>query len=237
MSAPYVGDFPADQAIYFLWDTNDANGASITRSADGTISVYKDNSDGSSFDETQVTTGITNDEDFDGLTGIHECCITTTDAWYEVGHDYTVVLSAATIDEQTVNAVLARFSIENRFMRGTNSAALASAVSTLQTAVTAIKAKTDNLPSNIPKGVAFPDFTFFMADSANHASPKTGLTVTATISKDGGAFAACTNAVAEIASGFYKIDLTATEMNADTITVKFTATGADQAGITMKTDT
>ena len=208
MSAPYLGDFPADQAIYFLWDTNDASGASITRSTDGTISVYKDNSDGSSFDETQVATGITNDEDFDGLTGVHECCITTTDAWYEVGHDYAVVLSAATIDEQTINAVLAHFSIENRF-----------------------------LPLNILKGVAFPDFTFFMADSANHTSPKTGLTVTATISKDGGAFAACTNAVAEIASGFYKIDLTATEMNADTITVKFTATGADQAGITMKTDT
>jgi hypothetical protein len=110
----YLGDFPADQAVYFLWSTNDAGGASITRATDGTISVYKDNSDGSSYDDTQVTTGITNDEDFDGLTGIHECCITTTDGWYEVGHDYTVVLSAATIDGQTVNAPLAHFSIENR---------------------------------------------------------------------------------------------------------------------------
>jgi hypothetical protein len=128
----YLGDYPADQAIYFMWSTNNSNGASITRATDGTISVYKDNSDGSSFDQTQVTTGVTNDEDVDGLTGIHSCSITTTDAWYETGHDYTVVLSAATIDGQTVNAVLAHFSIENRFMRGTNSAATATALATAQ---------------------------------------------------------------------------------------------------------
>ena len=111
----YLGDFLADQAVNFLWSSNDGNGASITRATDGTISVYKDNSDGSSYDETQSTEGITNDEDFDSLVGIHECCITTTNAWYETGHDYSVVLSAATIDGQTVNAVLAEFSIENRF--------------------------------------------------------------------------------------------------------------------------
>ena len=111
----YLGDFPADQAIYFMWNTNDADGASITRSTDGAISVYKDNSDGSSFNQTQVTTGVTNDEDVDSLTGVHSCCITTTNAWYETGHDYVVVLSASTIDTQTVNVALAHFSIQNRF--------------------------------------------------------------------------------------------------------------------------
>ncbi len=114
MSAPYLGDFPADQAVYFTWSTNDSDGASITRATDGAVSVYKDNSDGSSFNQTQVTTGVTNDEDMDSLTGVHSCCITTTDAWYETGHDYEVVLSASTIDGQTVNATLAHFSIENR---------------------------------------------------------------------------------------------------------------------------
>jgi len=128
----YLGDFPADQAIYFAWNTNDGDGASITRSGDGTVSVYKDNSDGSSFDVTQVTTGVTNDEDFDSLTGVHTCCITTTNAWYEIGHDYMVVLGASTIDTQTVNAVIAHFSIENRNMRGTDSAALATGVNLTQ---------------------------------------------------------------------------------------------------------
>ena len=112
--APYLGDFLADQAVYFIWDTSATTGASVTRTVDGTISVYKDNSDGSSYNQTQVTTGVTNDEDVDSLTGVHSCCITTTNAWYETGHDYNVVLSAATIDGQTVNAVLAHFSIENR---------------------------------------------------------------------------------------------------------------------------
>ena len=104
----YLGDFPQDQTIYFLWSTNDDAGASITRAADGTISIYKDNG------TTQVTTGVTDTEDFDSLTGIHLCTIVTTNAWYTPAHDYTVVLSAATIDGQTVNAVLASFSIENR---------------------------------------------------------------------------------------------------------------------------
>jgi len=120
------GDLDYGTVYYWRVDTNDANGASITRATNGTISVYKDNSDGSSFDATQVTTGVTDTEDFDSLTGIHTCCITTTDAWYETGHDYAVVLSAATIDGETVNAVLATFSIENRVVaRNISSANLA----------------------------------------------------------------------------------------------------------------
>lgn len=118
----YLGDFAEDAAVYFAWDTFDANGASCTRTVDGTISVYKDASNGTAFDTTQVTTGVTNDEDFDALTGIHTCSITTTDVWYATGHDYMVVLSGSTIDGQTVNAIVAHFSIENRYTRGTDSA-------------------------------------------------------------------------------------------------------------------
>ena len=104
----YIGDFPQDQTIYHLWPTNTSVGASVTRATDGTLSVYKDNG------ETQVTTGVTDDEDFDTTTGIHMCTIVTTNVWYAPAHDYTVVLSAATIDGQTVNAPIFSFSIENR---------------------------------------------------------------------------------------------------------------------------
>jgi len=148
----YLGDYAEDQPVYFAWNTSDSDGASITRSGDGTISVYKDASNGTAFDTTQVTTGITNDEDFDGLTGVHTCSITTTDAWYETGHDYMVVLSGSTIDTQTVNVVLAHFSIENRFMRGTDSAATAAALTThdgkldtVDTNVDSILADTDDI--------------------------------------------------------------------------------------------
>lgn len=104
----YLGDYAEDETVYFKWDSFDSNGASITRATDGTISVYKD------ADLTQTTTGVTDTEDFDSLTGIHHVGIVTTDAFYTAGTDYSVVLSAATIDGQTVNAVLANFSIENR---------------------------------------------------------------------------------------------------------------------------
>jgi len=106
----YLGDFKEDSVLYFCWSTNDKNGASITRQTDGTIKVYKD--DGTS----ESTSGITDTEDFDGLSGIHNCKIDLgVDAFYAKGHDYSVILSGAVIDGETVNAVLATFSIENRF--------------------------------------------------------------------------------------------------------------------------
>lgn len=106
----YLGDYKEDDTVYFLWGSNSKTGASITRATNGTVSVYKDNGVG------QSVAGITDTEDFDSLTGIHACTIDlSSDAFYAIGVDYAVVLSAATIDGEVVNAVLAHFSIENRF--------------------------------------------------------------------------------------------------------------------------
>lgn len=56
----------------------------------------------------------------------------------------------------------------------------------------------------------------------------TSATPTVTLSKNGGAFAAATNAVAEISQGFYKVALTATETNTvGPLALIATATGAD----------
>jgi hypothetical protein len=98
-----------------------------------------------------------------------------------------------------------------------------------------IKTKTDNLPGSIPKNVALSNFMFLMTDDTNHA-PDTGLTVTSQIAQDGGALGACTNSASEISNGLYKINLTQAEMNADTIVLRFTATGADDRVILLKTD-
>jgi hypothetical protein len=76
------------------------------------------------------------------------------------------------------------------------------------------------------RGVAF-TIAFLMIDSTDDISGKTGLTVTATISKDGAAFAAATNSVSEVSAGVYKLTLTAAEMSADMIMLKFTGTGAN----------
>ena len=102
--------------------------------------------------------------------------------------------------------------------------------------VDAIKTQTDDQPAGFKKGVGVTKFPFLMIDSTDHFTPKTGLTVTVQISKDGGAFAAVDDGTAtEISDGFYYTVLTATEMTADLITLIMTATGADQTSITIKT--
>jgi hypothetical protein len=174
----YLGDYAEDEPVYFLWSTNNASGASITRATNGTVSVYKDNG------TTQTTTGVTDTEDFDSLTGVHACTIVTTDAFYVTGADYAVVLSAATIDGQTVNAVLAHFSIQNRYMRGTDSGATAANLATLtgyvDTEVAAIKAKTDNLPASpaasgdVPSAAAIADQVWDEALAGHTGAGSTG---------------------------------------------------------------
>jgi hypothetical protein len=76
----------------------------------------------------------------------------------------------------------------------------------------------------VKKNTALADFTFLMRDS--NGDPATGLTVSASRSIDGGASAACDNAVTEIALGRYKISFSAADLNGNTVHILFTATGA-----------
>ena len=105
-----LGDFLNDATVHFLWDTMGLDGASITRAVDGTIRVYKVDNPG------ETTVGITDTEDFDGLTGVHACTIVTTDAFYTKGSSYSVVINATTIDGKVIQHTLARFSIEKNFV-------------------------------------------------------------------------------------------------------------------------
>jgi len=90
--------------------------------------------------------------------------------------------------------------------------------------------------SQFKKNAAFSNFPIFMVADTDHVSGKTGLTLVGTISKDGGAFAPLTNASAEIGNGFYKVDLTAAEMNADSIDLLFADTGADDRAVSFPTN-
>lgn len=87
----------------------------------------------------------------------------------------------------------------------------------------------------IKKNTALNNFQFLMISSTDDVSPATGLTVTAQRSIDGAAFAACANAVVELGSGVYNINLAASDLNGTVITLKFTATGALQRTITVVT--
>lgn len=104
--------------------------------------------------------------------------------------------------------------------------------------IDAIKAKTDNLPVAVKKNTALAKFMFKMVDSADHVTPKTGLTVTCQRSIDGAAFANCNTATAtEISAGWYYVDLAASDLNGNVIALKFTATGADQRDLLVVTQT
>lgn len=76
------------------------------------------------------------------------------------------------------------------------------------------------------KNTAISNYMFQMVDATDGYTPETGLTPTCTRSLDGAAFGACANSASEVASGWYKIDLAAADLNADEVVLRFTGTGS-----------
>jgi len=116
-------------------------------------------------------------------------------------------------------------------------------IATLITNVVAILADTGtdgvkvNLSSMIlRKNAAFSNFPFKMVDATDGFTAEPGVTVTATRSIDGAAFGACANAVSEIANGYYKINLAASDLNGSVIILRFTATGCRATEIVIFTN-
>jgi hypothetical protein len=87
----------------------------------------------------------------------------------------------------------------------------------------------------VDKNAAFSNFEFLMVDSTDHVTPKTGLVVTGTRSIDGGAFAAVTGTIAEVANGIYQFDALAADTNGDLITWRFISATADDVFVTFRT--
>jgi hypothetical protein len=116
----YLGDFAAGATIYIPFHTFNSSGASVTITglAVTDIEVYKNGSTTQRASDAGYTLLDTDGIDFDGLTGIHGFSINTGDntdsGFYASGADYWVVVSAITVDSQTVSFVAATFSIENR---------------------------------------------------------------------------------------------------------------------------
>src|SRR3990172_7859482 len=108
----HLGDYPVNASVKFHWNTNAADGSSITRSTDGTLKIFKD---GSITERTSLN-GVTQTEDFDGATGVHYVAIDLSDntdaGFYAAGSEYAVVMTGMTIDSKTVNACIGMFSIE-----------------------------------------------------------------------------------------------------------------------------
>lgn len=69
---------------------------------------------------------------------------------------------------------------------------------------------------------------FLMVNSTDHVSPKTGLTPTVTLSKNGAPFTSPAGGVSEIGNGWYKVDGNSTDSNTlGPLLLHATAAGAD----------
>jgi hypothetical protein len=102
----------------------------------------------------------------------------------------------------------------------------------------AVRAGLSSLPNAamaIAKGVAYPNFTFPMYDT--NGNPKTGLGsgVTSQVRLDSGSFGATTNSPSEVAYGIYTINLSTSDTNGKVITLRFSATGAEDTFVTIVT--
>lgn len=138
----YIGDYSEDFAtLNFKFTTVGTDGAPTTLAGTPVISVYK--ADGL----VQSTAGVTLTVDFDAVTGLNNVLINlAADAFYAVANDYHVVITTGTVGgTSVVGYVVAQFSIENRFMRGTDSAALAS----IATEARLAELDAANLPSDV----------------------------------------------------------------------------------------
>jgi len=116
----YLGDFPTGKTIYVPFHTFNSSGASVTITglAVTDIEVYRNGSATQRASDAGYALLDTDGIDFDALTGIHGFSIDTSDntdaGFYAAGYDYWVVVSAITVDAQTVSFVAAIFSIDNR---------------------------------------------------------------------------------------------------------------------------
>ena len=90
-----------------------------------------------------------------------------------------------------------------------------------------------NINSPVKRNTALANFTFLMVDTGGLA--KTGLSVVSYRSLDGAAFASTTNTATEIGFGVYKIDLSAADLNAVDVCLRFTAAGARDSIISILT--
>jgi hypothetical protein len=115
MSYPVL-QVPAGDVVPIMFSTYaGSSGASITASglAVTDIEIYKDGSVTQRASDAGYTLLDTDGIDFDGLTGIHGFSIDTGDntdaSFYTVGAWFTVVVSAITVDSQTVSFIAAMF--------------------------------------------------------------------------------------------------------------------------------
>lgn len=113
----HLGNIPASSTLYIPFATYGSNGESITLTglAVTDIEIYKNGSTTQRASDNGYTLLDTDGIDFDGITGIHGFSVDLSDnsdaGFFAAGATYWVVISAVTVNAQTVNFVAATFRI------------------------------------------------------------------------------------------------------------------------------
>ena len=112
-----LGNVAAGTTLYIPFHTFNSSGASVTLTglAVGDVEIYKNGSVTQRASDAGYALLDTDGIDFDGITGIHGFSVNLADntdaGFFSVGAWYWVVISAVTVDSQTVNFVAAVFRI------------------------------------------------------------------------------------------------------------------------------
>lgn len=137
----HMGKVDASSVLYIPFATYaGATGASVTLTglAVTDIEVYKNGSVTQRASDAGYALLDTDGIDFDGITGIHGFSIDLADntdaGFYVAGSTYWVVVSAVTVDAQTVNFIAATFSIGPASVNVTQVSGDATAADNLETA-------------------------------------------------------------------------------------------------------
>lgn len=136
----------------------------------------------------------------------------------------------------TANAYDSLFSTDLLQVDLTQIAGAAVSTSTAQLGVNVVSSGAAAGVTSFKKNTAKSSVMLYMELTAG--GPATAKTVTVQVSKDGGAFANITfgaGTATEVSNGFYKFDLSATELNADVVALKATATACNQTSATIFT--
>ena len=113
MSGFLLDTYPASTVIKALFHTYNTAGASVTATglANTDVEIYKDGG----TTQRNTDAGVTVDDDFDAITGIHQISIdlgdNTDSGFFAAGSQYNVVVALITVDTQTVSFVLGSFRI------------------------------------------------------------------------------------------------------------------------------
>lgn len=123
-------DFAIESTIDFKFTSRNTSGVPTTLSGTPAVEIYEDNS------ITQITAGITLTADFDSVTGLNNLRVAATAAnGYSTNKSYAAVISAGTVGgTSVVGEVIAQFTLQKAYMRGTDNASLASNMGTIGTA-------------------------------------------------------------------------------------------------------